>query len=71
MSPVTNDTTIRIALMIMVKHVNFIVELKGAFLHGELDPNQVISFNVPQGFEEFYDPNKYYLQLQQTKSWQL
>ena len=67
-SPVTNDTTVRVALviMIMARYGSHLLDVKGPYLHGEFDNNEIIYFKVPQGFEEFYDPNEYYLLLQKT-----
>jgi hypothetical protein len=67
-SPVTNDVTIRImiVLMLMANWIGKMIDVKGAFLHGEFDNNEVIYFYVPQGFEQFYDPSKYVLLLKKT-----
>ena len=53
-SPVTNDVSIRIifVLWIIAGWISHIVDVKGAFLHGEFDNNEVIYFKVPQGFEQ-------------------
>jgi hypothetical protein len=55
-SPVTNDTTIRIAfvLMIMMQGNGKLCDVKGAFLHGEFEDNEVIYIHVPEGFEKHY-----------------
>ena len=43
-----------------------LVDVKGAFLHGEFDNDEVIYFKVPQGFEQWYDQFEYYLLLLKT-----
>ena len=55
-SPVTNDTTIRIAfvLMIMMQGDGKLCDVKGAFLHGEFEDGEVIYIHVPKGFEKHY-----------------
>jgi hypothetical protein len=55
-APVTNTGTIRIVLilMIMANWQGQIVDVKGAFLHGEFKDSEVIYMNVPHGFEKFY-----------------
>merc|ERR1739848_491062 len=67
-SPVTNDVTIRVimALMIMAGWASHIVDVKGAFLHGEFENNEELYFKVPQGFEQHYCPNQYVLRLLKT-----
>ena len=67
-SPVTNDSTIRVVLilMLMAAFRSHIVDVKGAFLHGEFDNGEVIYFKVPQGFETYYDDEEYYLLLLKT-----
>jgi hypothetical protein len=41
-------------LMIMADWQGQIVDLKGAFLHGEFKDGEVIYIKVPRGFEKFY-----------------
>jgi hypothetical protein len=41
-------------LMIMADWQGQIVEVKGAFLHGESEDGKVIYMKVPPGFEKFY-----------------
>ena len=67
-SPVTNDSTIRVVfiLLLMAMFGAHIVDVKGAFLHGEFDNGEVIYFKVPQGFEAYYDEDEYYLLLLKT-----
>ena len=50
-SPVTNDVTISImlVLMLMAGWYARMVDVKGTFLHGEFDNNEVIYFKVLQG----------------------
>ena len=53
-SPVTNSATIRIVLMltIMASILAHVVDVKGAFLHGEFEEREIIHMKVPQGFEK-------------------
>jgi hypothetical protein len=55
-SPVTNSATIRIVLtlMIMADMLAHVVDIKGAFLHGEFEDGEVIHMKVPQGFEKHF-----------------
>ncbi len=55
-SPVTNSATIRIVLtlMIMADMLAHAVDVKGAFLHGEFEDEEVIHMKVPQGFEKHF-----------------
>jgi hypothetical protein len=55
-TPVTNAGTIQIVLilMIMANWQGQIVDVKGAFLHGEFKDGKVIYMKVPLGFEKFY-----------------
>jgi hypothetical protein len=55
-SPVTNSETIRIVLtlMIMASMLAHVVDVKGAFLHGEFEDREIIHMKVLQGFEEHF-----------------
>jgi hypothetical protein len=55
-SPVTNDATIRIiiVLLIIFKWSAQLVDVKGTFLCGNFKDGEEIFMEVPQGFEEFY-----------------
>jgi hypothetical protein len=55
-SPVTNDATIRIimVLMIILKWSAQLVDVKGAFLCGNFKYGEDIFMEVPEGFEEMY-----------------
>ena len=67
-SPVTNDVSIRVALvlMLMANWVAQVVDVKGAFLHGEFENNEQIYTEVPQGFEKWFDPIEYLLLMMKT-----
>jgi hypothetical protein len=67
-APVANEITIRIVLVIMLMagYVGELLDVKGAFLHGDLAEDEQIHMAVPEGFEEHYDPGKYVLLLLQT-----
>ena len=42
-------------LMLMAAWDSKIVDVKGAFLLGELEQNEQIYMEIPEGFEQFYD----------------
>jgi hypothetical protein len=67
-APVTNDVTIRIVLvlLIMAGWVGELVDIKGAFLHGDFEEGKNVYMEVPEGFEKYYDPMYYVLLLLQT-----
>ena len=67
-APVASDITIRVVLvlMIMAGWIGEVLDVKGAFLHGDIDKNQRVYMEVPEGFEEHYDPMYYVLLLLQT-----
>jgi hypothetical protein len=67
-APVTNDVTIRIVmvLMIMGGWVGELLDVKGAFLHGDFEEDRNVYMEVPEGFEKYYDPRIYVLYLLQT-----
>jgi hypothetical protein len=55
-SPVTNDATIRIIMVLMIisKWSAQLVDVKGAFLCGNFKDREEIFMEVLEGFEEFY-----------------
>lgn len=55
-SPVTNDITIRIILllMIMMRGDGRVCDVQGAFLHGKFHDNEEIYMRIPEGFEKYY-----------------
>jgi hypothetical protein len=55
-APVVNEATIRIVLILMVMAGWYceLLDVKGAFLHGEFDKGQKIYMKVPEGFEKYY-----------------
>ena len=55
-APVTNATTIRVILtiMIMAGWAASVVDVKGAFLHGEFEDGEEIYMEVPEGWENKY-----------------
>jgi hypothetical protein len=58
-APVVNEATIHIVLILAIMadwHAE-VVDVKGAFLHGEFEKGRRIYMEVPQGFEEYYPPN--------------
>ena len=67
-APVANDVTIRLVmtLMIMAAWTGELLDVKGAFLHGDFDEGKNVYMEVPQGFEQFYDASVYVLYLLQT-----
>jgi hypothetical protein len=48
-SPVTNSATIRIVLMLMImaSMLAYVVDVKGAFLHGEFEDGAITHVNIP------------------------
>jgi hypothetical protein len=67
-SPVTNDVTIRIVLvlMLMAGWVGELLDVKGAFLHGDFEDGRNVYMEVPEGFQQWYNPMLYVLLLLQT-----
>jgi hypothetical protein len=58
-SPVMNDIKIRIilALIVMAGFWTEIVDVRGAFLTAEFDPNHKMYVSVPKGFEKYFPGN--------------
>jgi hypothetical protein len=52
--------------MMMAGWVGEILNVQGAFLHGEFDKGEEIHMEVPQGFEKYYAPMYYVLLLLKT-----
>jgi hypothetical protein len=52
----TYSATIRIVLtlMIMASMIAHVVDVKGAFLHGEFEDREIIHMTIPQGFEKHF-----------------
>ena len=57
-APVTNDVTIRVMLTIaiMASWIAYIVDVKGAFLHGDFENEEEIYTEIPEGFDQWWDP---------------
>ncbi len=55
-SPVTNSATIRIVLvlMVMASMIAHIVDVKGAFLHGEFEDGEKVHMAISCGFEKHF-----------------
>jgi hypothetical protein len=49
--------------MIMTGWCGELLDIKGAFLHGDFNKGKNLFMGVPKGFEKFYDPRKYVLYL--------
>lgn len=64
-SPVVSDITIRIVfvLAIMAKMYMEVLDVKGAFLHGEFEDGERIYMEIPQGFEKHFPRNYVWLLL--------
>ena len=58
-APVVNGATINIVfiLMLMAGWVGELLDVRGAFLHGEFEKNRKVYMEVPQGFEKHYKGN--------------
>ena len=52
--------------MILAGWQGEILDVKGAFFHGQFEEHQQLYMEVPEGFEKFYDPTKYVLLLLAT-----
>ena len=67
-SPVTNDVSVRtlLTIMIMANYSAYIVDIKGAFLHGEFDNGEILYSKIPEGFREDYNPKEYCWLLERT-----
>jgi hypothetical protein len=67
-SPVTNDTTIRIAnvLAILAGWEPYVIDVQGAFLNGRFGNNQHLYLEVPDGFKRYYNKSKVVLNLNRT-----
>jgi hypothetical protein len=55
-SPVTNSANNRIVLvlMVMANMIAHVVDVKGAFLHGEFEDGKKIHMKIPKGFEKHF-----------------
>ena len=56
-SPVTNNITICIVLVLMLLagwHGE-LIDIKGAFLHGDFEDGEKLYMEVPEGFDKFYN----------------
>ena len=59
-SPVVNEATIKIMLILLAMHVTWVamlMDVRGAFLHGLFDPGHILFMEIPQGFEKWYPSN--------------
>ncbi len=73
-APVTNGMTIKLVLMLMLTSggIAYVVDVKGAFLHGKFNDGEKIYIKISLGFKEFYDDNtvlllkKYLYELKQA-----
>ena len=66
-SPVTNECTIRIVLilMIMANWSSYLADVNGAFLMGEFENGEELHMEIPKGFEHKYANSKV-LRLRKT-----
>ena len=57
-SPIANKVTIRVVLTLMVMAGWYaeMMDVKGAFLHGDFEEKEKVYIEVPQGFEIFMVP---------------
>ena len=67
-APVTTNVTICIVLvlMLMASWCTQLLDVNGAFLHGDFTDGEKVHMKVPQGFQRWYDPRLYVLLLLQT-----
>jgi hypothetical protein len=50
----------------MAKFLMEVLDVKGAFLHGEFEEGEKIYMEIPQGFEKYYNPLQYVWRLMMT-----
>jgi hypothetical protein len=64
-APVVAFITIRIAftLMLMAMHYGYLLDVKGAFLKGKLQPDEKMYMKVPQGMTHHYPENTVLLMM--------
>ncbi len=64
-SPVTSNTSICMVLTIMevAGYAARVIDVKAAFLKGELENNEEIYIKIPKGFEKFYPKQDSWLQI--------
>ena len=67
-SPVANEVTIRIALVLMLFMRMFgeLIDVKGAFLHGDFEDEYEVYMEVPEGMDKHYDRKNCLLRLLKT-----
>ncbi len=55
-APVTSDVTIRIVLtlLLLARWYAELIDVKGAFLHGEFEEGEILYMEIPEGFEQYY-----------------
>jgi Reverse transcriptase (RNA-dependent DNA polymerase) len=56
-APVTNETAFKIimALLVMANWKAHVIDVRGAFLKGNFDENEVMYLEVPEGFETNFE----------------
>ncbi len=66
-APVTSDVTIRIVLtlLLLARWYAELIDVKGAFLHGEFEEGETLYMEIPEGFEQYY-PEDYVWMLLRT-----
>ena len=59
-APVANSITIRVVLtlMMMGNLDACVVDVDGAFLHGEFEPGEKVHIQIPEGWEKFYEEDE-------------
>jgi Reverse transcriptase (RNA-dependent DNA polymerase) len=67
-SPVVSDVSVRILFVLaaMTGWPMHVMDVQGAFLHGEFEDGETIYMKVPQGFDRYYDAKEYVLKLLKT-----
>jgi hypothetical protein len=55
-APVTSDVTIHIVLtlLLLARWYAELIDVKGAFLHGEFEEGETLYMEIPEGFEQYY-----------------
>jgi hypothetical protein len=64
-APVTSDVTIRVVLTLLLlgKWYAELIDVKGAFLHGEFKEGEILYMEIPEGFEQYYPTNYIWMLL--------
>jgi hypothetical protein len=64
-APVTSDVTIQIVLtlLLLAKWYAELIDVKGAFFHGEFEEGEIVYMEIVEGFEQYYPTNYIWMLL--------